>query len=50
MGPGSAAHRHSASKARVNALMALRRVPGTALVSAKETGPPDDLTGRFHSD
>jgi hypothetical protein len=24
MGPGSAAHRHSASKTRVNALMALR--------------------------
>jgi hypothetical protein len=29
MGPGSAAHRNSASKTRVNALMALRRVRGT---------------------
>jgi hypothetical protein len=27
-GPGSAAHRHSASKTRVNALVALRSVPG----------------------
>jgi hypothetical protein len=29
MGPGSAAHRHGASKTRVNALMALRSIPGT---------------------
>ena len=29
MDPGSAAHRHSASQTRVNALMALRRVRGT---------------------
>src|ERR1700722_8522046 len=29
IGPGSAAHRHSASKTRVNALMALRYVRGT---------------------
>ena len=29
MDPGSAAHRHSASKTRVNALMALRSVRGT---------------------
>jgi hypothetical protein len=27
--PGSAAHRHSASKTRVNALMALRSIRGT---------------------
>jgi hypothetical protein len=34
MGPGSAAHHaanHSASKTRVNALMALRRIRGTGL-------------------
>ena len=29
MGPGSAAHRHSVSKTRVNALMALRSIRGT---------------------
>jgi hypothetical protein len=29
MDPGSAAHRHSASKTRVNALMALRSIRGT---------------------
>jgi hypothetical protein len=29
MGPGSAAHRHSVSKTRVDALMALRRIRGT---------------------
>jgi hypothetical protein len=29
VGPGSAAHRHGASKTRVNALMALRSVRGT---------------------
>jgi hypothetical protein len=29
MDPGSAAHRHSASKTRVNALLALRSVRGT---------------------
>src|SRR6267143_1872961 len=33
MGPGSAAHRHSASKTRVNALMALRSIRGTLCVS-----------------
>jgi hypothetical protein len=32
MDPGSAAHRHSVSKARVNALMALRSVPGHVVV------------------
>jgi hypothetical protein len=30
MDPGSAAHRNSASKTRVNALMALRSIRGTA--------------------
>src|SRR5258708_33831170 len=30
MGPGSAAHRHSASKTRVNALKALRSIQGTS--------------------
>ena len=29
MSPGLAAHRHSASKTRVNALMALRSIRGT---------------------
>jgi hypothetical protein len=29
MDPGSAAHRHSVSKTRVNALMALRSIRGT---------------------
>jgi hypothetical protein len=29
MGPGSAAHHHSASKTRVNTLMVLRSVRGT---------------------
>jgi hypothetical protein len=33
MGPGSAAHRHSASKTHVNALMALRSIRGTLCVS-----------------
>jgi hypothetical protein len=31
MGPGSAAHHHSVSKTRVNALVVLRRVRGTGL-------------------
>jgi hypothetical protein len=31
MGPGSAAQRHSASKTRVNALMALHRIRDTQL-------------------
>jgi len=30
MGPGSAAHRHRASKTRVNALKALRSIQGTS--------------------
>jgi hypothetical protein len=33
-GPGTAAHYHSASKTRVNALMALRRTGNVAYVGA----------------
>jgi hypothetical protein len=35
MDPGSAAHRHSASKTRVNALMALRSIRGTQTSSLR---------------
>ncbi|WP_458758456.1 hypothetical protein ACSVBT_19685 [Afipia sp. TerB] len=34
-GPGSAAHRHSAAKTRVNALMALRSIRGTTSLILK---------------
>jgi len=38
MDPGSAAHRHSASKTRVNALMALRSIRGTHSSSWTRSG------------
>jgi hypothetical protein len=48
MGPGSAAHHHSASQTRVNALLVLRSVRGTyhltftAMTSSIEPSEPGD--------
>ena len=40
MGPGSAAHRHSALKTRVNALLALRGIRGTRMPESKKVTDP----------
>ena len=37
MGPGLAAHRHSASKTRVNALIVLRSIRGTLIMQQAKT-------------
>ncbi len=51
MGPGSAAHRHSASKTRVNALMALRSIRGTNPhpEEARNVVSKDEATGASHN-
>jgi len=49
MDPGSVAHRHSASKTRVNALMALRSVRGTRTSSwtwRSSSAPRTEPAGR----
>jgi hypothetical protein len=48
-GPGSAVHRHSASKTRVNALMALHRVRDTTHVSRKQNRSRDALLRPSHA-
>jgi catechol 2,3-dioxygenase len=44
MGPGLAAHRHSVSKTRVNALMALRSIRGTETFLSGEGNMPENST------
>jgi len=44
MGPGSAAHRNSASKTRVNALLVVQCRPGIVSNSERETVPEQQCT------